>query len=86
MTNSTPPMDRFLDESVLADFTALRMTAFGKTVIDIANDPAFDTWTFSQKVLYALDKEVAARRDARRYLVPVGRYRVPTGADIGYRG
>ncbi|KKO79514.1 hypothetical protein WU85_04165 [Corynebacterium striatum] len=50
-------MDRFLDESVLADFTALRMTAFGKTVIDIANDPAFDTWTFSQKVLYALDKE-----------------------------
>ena len=53
-------MDRFLDESVLADFTALRMTAFGKTVIDIANDPAFDTWTFSQKVLYALDKEVAA--------------------------
>ncbi|MDK8659692.1 hypothetical protein QP908_08305, partial [Corynebacterium sp. MSK204] len=24
--------------------------------------------------------------DARRYLVPVGRYRVPTGADIGYRG
>ncbi|STD38351.1 transposase [Corynebacterium striatum] len=31
MTNSTPPMDRFLDESVLADFTALRMTAFGKT-------------------------------------------------------
>ncbi|MGN6019986.1 hypothetical protein [Corynebacterium striatum] len=54
MTNSTPPMDRFLDESVLADFTALRMTAFGKTVIGIANDPAFDTWTFSQKVLYAL--------------------------------
>lgn len=65
MTNSTPPMDRFLDESVLADFTALRMTAFGKTVIDIANDPAFDTWTFSQKVLYALDKEVAARRERR---------------------
>ncbi|MER0028233.1 MFS transporter, partial [Corynebacterium sp. KPL4043] len=26
------------------------------------------------------------RGDARRYLVPVGRYRVPTGADIGYRG
>ncbi|MGN5995599.1 ATP-binding protein, partial [Corynebacterium striatum] len=33
--------------------------------IDIANDPAFDTWTFSQKVLYALDKEVAARRERR---------------------
>ncbi|MCQ9332959.1 integrase core domain-containing protein [Corynebacterium phoceense] len=28
----------------------------------------------------------AAQADARRYLVPVGRYRVPTGADIGYRG
>ncbi|MFR9847809.1 hypothetical protein ACL1HZ_14550, partial [Corynebacterium striatum] len=27
-----------------------------------------------------------ASGDARRYLVPVGRYRVPTGADIGYRG
>ncbi|NHX54944.1 ATP-binding protein, partial [Corynebacterium striatum] len=34
-------------------------------MIDIANDPAFDTWTFSQKVLYALDKEVAARRERR---------------------
>ncbi|WP_198531322.1 ATP-binding protein, partial [Corynebacterium sp. HMSC076G08] len=33
--------------------------------IDIANDPAFDAWTFSQKVLYALDKEVAARRERR---------------------
>ena len=29
---------------------------------------------------------ILAGRDARRYLVPVGRYRVPTGADIGYRG
>ena len=65
MTPPTPPQDRFLDESVLADFTAMRMTAFGKSVIDIANDPAFDTWTFSQKVLYALDKEVAARRERR---------------------
>ena len=55
MTPPTPPQERFLDESVLADFTAMRMTAFGKSVIDIANDPAFDTWTFSQKVLYALD-------------------------------
>ena len=65
MTPPTPPQERFLDESVLADFTAMRMTAFGKSVIDIANDPAFDTWTFSQKVLYALDKEVAARRERR---------------------
>ena len=65
MTPPTPPQERFLDESVRADFTAMRMTAFGKSVIDIANDPAFDTWTFSQKVLYALDKEVAARRERR---------------------
>ena len=65
MTPPTPPQERFLDESVLADFTAMRMTAFGKSVIDIANDPTFDTWTFSQKVLYALDKEVAARRERR---------------------
>ena len=65
MTPPTSPQERFLDESVLADFTAMRMTAFGKSVIDIANDPAFDTWTFSQKVLYALDKEVAARRERR---------------------
>ena len=61
MSSPTPPTDRFLDESVLPDFTALRMTAFGQSVIEIANDPAFDSWTFSQKVLYALDKEVAAR-------------------------
>lgn len=65
MTPPTPPQERFLDESVLADFTAMRMTAFGKSVIDIANDPDFDTWTFSQKVLYALDKEVSARRERR---------------------
>ena len=65
MSSPTPPTDRFLDESVLPDFTALRMTAFGRSVIDIANDPAFDAWTFSQKVLYALDKEVAARRERR---------------------
>lgn len=65
MTPPTPPQERFLDESVLADFTAMRMTAFGKSVIDIANDPDFDTWTFSQKVLYALDNKVAARRERR---------------------
>ena len=65
MTPPTPPQERFLDESVLADFTAMRMTAFGKSVIDIANDQTFDTWTFSQKVLSALDKEDAARRERR---------------------
>ncbi|MCG7277364.1 ATP-binding protein, partial [Corynebacterium singulare] len=56
---------RFLDESVLPVFTDLRMTAFGRTVIDIAADPVFDSWSFSDKVLYALDKEVAAKRERR---------------------
>lgn len=28
-------------------FTRLRMTAFGEAVIDIANDPTYDQWTFS---------------------------------------
>ncbi|MFR9869073.1 hypothetical protein ACL1IM_14645, partial [Corynebacterium striatum] len=36
---------------------------------------------------HGITKESFAQLDdARRYLVPVGRYRVPTGADIGYRG
>ena len=56
---------RFLDESILPVFTDLRMTAFGRTVIDIAADPIFDSWSFSDKVLYALDKEVAAKRERR---------------------
>ena len=56
---------RFLDESVLPVFTDLRMTAFGRTVIDIAADPVFDSWSFSDKVLHALDKEVAAKRERR---------------------
>lgn len=35
--------------------------AFGEAVIDIANDPAYDQWTFSQKIRHALDHESAAR-------------------------
>ncbi|QYH19820.1 ATP-binding protein [Corynebacterium aquatimens] len=67
MTPHTPASThaRFLDESVLPTFTDLRMTAFGRSVIDIAADPAFDDWSFSDKVLYALDQEVAARRERR---------------------
>lgn len=41
------------------------MTAFGKTVIDIANNPDFDEWTFSQKIAFGLDKEVTARQERR---------------------
>ncbi|MBP1325041.1 DNA replication protein DnaC [Leucobacter exalbidus] len=48
-------------------FTKLRMTAFGEAVVDIANDPQFDEWTFSQKIRHALGREIAAR-DERRFL------------------
>ena len=46
-------------------FTRLRMTAFGEAVIEIANDPAFDEWTFSQKIHHALDQESTARSERR---------------------
>lgn len=46
-------------------FTKLRMTAFGQTVIDMANDSAYDEWTFSDKIIFAVDKEVAARAERR---------------------
>ncbi|WP_225213644.1 hypothetical protein [Corynebacterium gallinarum] len=55
-----------LDDTWLDTFTSLRMTAFGQTVIDIANDAAYDEWTFSQKIAFALDKEVAARSERRQ--------------------
>ena len=41
------------------------MTAFGQAVIDIANDPAYDTWTFSQKIRHALEQETTARTQRR---------------------
>lgn len=56
---------RFLDESILPVFTDLRMTAFGQTVIDIAHNPDFDDWSFSDKILYSIDKQVAAKRERR---------------------
>lgn len=46
-------------------FTKLRMTAFGESVIEIANDPTFDEWTFSQKIRHALEHETAARAERR---------------------
>ena len=54
-----------LDHTWLPAFTKLRLTAFGEAAIDIANDLAFDHWTFSQKIAYALDKEVAARQERK---------------------
>lgn len=58
-------MQRHLTHDDMPLFTQLRMTAFGQSVIDIANDPAYDEWTFSQKILYALEKETAARQERR---------------------
>ena len=53
--------DQHLSADDMPLFTRLRMTAFGEAVIDIANDPTFDEWTFSQKVRHALERETAAR-------------------------
>lgn len=58
-------MDRHLTDADMTLFTQLRMTAFGKTVIDLANDPACDEWTFSQKIFHALDKEITSREQRR---------------------
>ena len=57
--------DQHLTIDDMALFTRLRMTAFGEAVIDIANDPAFDEWTFSQKIRHALEQETAARGERR---------------------
>jgi len=68
-------------------FTRLRMTAFGEAVIDIANDPTYDQWTFSQKIRHALEQETAARTE-RRVLKLLKASRTPNPAacveDIRY--
>ncbi|MDO5745849.1 MAG: ATP-binding protein [Micrococcaceae bacterium] len=58
-------LDNHLTEDDMGLFTRLRMTAFGQAVIDIANDPACDTWTFSKKVRHALELETTARSQRR---------------------
>lgn len=57
--------DELLTHDDMPAFTRLRMTAFGQAVIDIANDPAFDEWTFSAKIRHALAKEINARGERR---------------------
>ena len=52
--------DQHLTIDDMALFTKLRMTAFGEAVIEIANDPACDQWTLSQKIRHALDQETTA--------------------------
>ncbi len=58
-------IDQLLTIDDMPLFTRLRMTAFGETVIGIANDPAFDDWSFSQKIRHALDHETQARSERR---------------------
>ncbi|MGB9034207.1 MAG: ATP-binding protein [Paeniglutamicibacter sp.] len=58
-------LDHHLTEDDMGLFTRLRLTAFGQAVIDIANDPAFDEWTFSRKIRHALDQETTARSQRR---------------------
>ncbi len=57
--------DQHLTVDDMSLFTRLRMTAFGEAVIGIANDSAFDEWTFSQKIRHALEQETAARGERR---------------------
>lgn len=57
--------DHHLTTDDIAVFTQLRMTAFGQTIIDIANDSSYDDWTFSHKIHHALDIELAARAERR---------------------
>ena len=66
MSERTAPMsDNHLTTDDMAVFTQLRMTAFGQTIIDIANDSAYDEWTFLHKIHHALDIELAARAERR---------------------
>lgn len=68
--------DQHLTPDDMPLFTKLRMTAFGETVISIANDPACDEWSFSQKIRHALGQETQAR-DERRLLKLLKTSRTP---------
>ena len=72
-------LDHHLTEDDMGLFTRLRMTAFGQTVIDIANDATYDEWTFSQKIRHALEQETMARSQ-RRMLKLLKESRTPNPA------
>ncbi|MGM7672211.1 ATP-binding protein [Microbacterium sp. A93] len=80
-------INHHLSTQDMALFTRLRMTAFGEAVIDIANDPAYDDWTFSRKIRHALETETTARAE-RRVLKLLSASRTPNPAacieDIHY--
>lgn len=79
--------DQHLTPDDMPLFTKLRMTAFGEAIISIANDPAYDEWSFSQKIRHALGQETQAR-DERRVLKLLKTSRTPNLAacveDIHY--
>jgi len=58
-------LDQHLSIDDMPLFTRLRMTAFGEAVIAIANDPEYDSWSFSQKIRHALAHETQARAGRR---------------------
>src|SRR5699024_3377135 len=58
-------MNRHLSQDDMPLFTQLRMTAFGHTVIELANDPTYDDWTVPEKIFHALDTELTARQERR---------------------
>lgn len=57
--------NRHLTEEDMPLFTQLRMTAFGQAVIELANNPNYDGWTFSEKIFHAVDKEITTRHERR---------------------
>lgn len=58
-------LDQHLSIDDMPLFTRLRMTAFGEAVIAIANDPEYDSWSFSRKIRHALAHETQARAGRR---------------------
>ncbi|MFW9203246.1 hypothetical protein ACOI9P_13885, partial [Corynebacterium striatum] len=66
---------------------AFVVDVFSRKIVGVATRSTMRTDALPMEALeHALTTAGRIHGDARRYLVPVGRYRVPTGADIGYRG
>ncbi|XOJ15904.1 DDE-type integrase/transposase/recombinase [Corynebacterium striatum] len=72
-------------------YTAFVTDVFSRRIVgwalsDSMRTEALPLQALNQAIVCAKETTGLIHHDARRYLVPVGRYRVPTGADIGYRG
>jgi len=68
---------------IIALSTNVAMMCFVSAVLEIVLPNDIPQWIIFGNIVVFV---AMVYNDARRYLVPVGRYRVPTGADIGYRG